>query len=584
MTVLSDLINQEIASFKGQINISETSTFDHYDTIQKINNYRNNKFHSNSDADDIFWNLAKARMPYFLKKLRLKQKNFKMYAKGDNNFYQGWIANMRFQKWARESGFTLDLEDLKENVAIYGTVVMKLISKEDARTLDDEKISKFNLEPVFFTNLFYDTSTPDIINSTVIEYHEMTELQLRSKQGIWDESGPNTIQKALEQAKIVQGTSADNVLTKYIIYERWGEYKDDMNDIEEKVKYRQYFVCGEGDKEVKLYKKDANKKKDFPYIDFHLNAYQGRHLRVGVYERLFELFKRINRLINENAQASAIASLLLMSSSEEDLVGVNLLDQSVSGQIVDTKDLKQIGITNNDFNAFASELSIIDRQADLLCMTPEVSTGNLPADATVRGQILSANEITSAFETSVDRIGFKVSKVLLEKIIPSQVAGWNKEDIVEIAEYEIDIRIYDFKFATSKLNEWLEDQFEKGNNPTPEQQKAWVDRMITRLNVEGRKVTNMKGFFDFEFGFYMNPTGYNENKERKNETSTNAINMILSNPNVTKLPIFRQLLEDNNITPFRLTDEEIAELLTTSEGGAKVAQAKSDELLSQVKE
>ena len=40
---ITELIEQEIQSFKGTIWISENNSFDHYDTIEKINNYRNDK-------------------------------------------------------------------------------------------------------------------------------------------------------------------------------------------------------------------------------------------------------------------------------------------------------------------------------------------------------------------------------------------------------------------------------------------------------------------------------------------------------------------------------------------------------------
>lgn len=580
---ITELIEQEIQSFKGSIWISENNSFDHYDTIEKINNYRNDKFHKNTEADVIFWNDAKVALPYFNKKLRLKQKNFKMYSKGENNFYQGWIANMRWQSWARESGFTLDLEDLKETVAIYGTVIMKLVSKESAKTIDDEEIDKYNLEPCYFTNLYYDTSVENIIDSVIIERHEMTEMQLRSKSQNWRESGKDTIKQAIKNADVVKGTSADNVITKFIIYERTGEYKKDLDNDNEKPKYMQFYVCGSGDKEVILFKREL-KKKDCPYIDFHLTAYQGRHLRVGIYERLFPIFQRRNRLVNENAEASKIASLLLLKSQENDMKDINILQQAKSGMVLDTQDLEQIEINNRYFQYFISEMTLLDRQRDLLCMTPEVSTGNLPADATVRGQILSANEVTTAFEPTVDRIGFRMVRVLMDKIMPAIVAEWNKEDIIEISESEYDVRVYDFYAMKYLLNKWIGQQSALGKNPTPEEQQAFIQNETMKMNIEGRRVKKMKGFFNFKYGFYMNPTGAIENKERKNEAYQVAMGMVQSNPAIVNMPLFRQFLEDNNIEPFRFTQEEIQNFQQTQQRTAPTGQKQPDKLLGAVKE
>lgn len=574
---LTDTIEKEIQSFKGTIFISKNNSFDHYDTIEKINNYRNDKFHKNTEIDTIFWNFAKARQPFFTKKLRLKQKNFKMYARGENNFYQGWIANMRWQKWARDSGFTLDLEDLKENVSIYGSVVMKLVSKESAKTIDDEEIDKYNIEPCYFTNLFYDTSVENIIDSVIIERHEMTEMQLRSKSKVWTADGKDTIDKAIKNADEVQGTTSDDVITKYIIFERTGEY---IKKEGAKPKYMQFYVCGSGDKEVILFEREL-KKKDCPYIDFHLSAYQGRHLRVGLYERLFNIIKRGNRLVNENAEASKIASLLLLKSSEEDLIGVNLLQKAQSGQILDTRDLEQIGIDNRYFQYFINEMMMLERQADLLCMTPEVSTGNLPSDATVRGQILSANEITTAFDSIVDRIGFRMVRVLMDKIMPAITAEWSKEDVIEISDSEYDVRVYDYYVIKFLQNKWLGTQVK---NPSPEEQKLFIQSETAKLNIEGRKLNKMKGFFNFKYGFYMNPSGAIENKERKNEAYQVALGMKQNNPAIVNDPLFRQFLEDNNITPFRITQQEIDEFSQTQQRTAQPQVKKEDKLLGAVKE
>ena len=160
-----------------------------------------------------------------------------------------------------------------------------------------------------------------------------------------------------------------------------------------------------------------------------------------------------------------------------------LLQQAKSGQIIATRDLEQIGVDNRYFQYFTSEMMMIERQADLLCMTPEVSTGNLPADATVRGQILSANEVTTAFEPIIDRIGFKMGKLLIDKIMPAITAEWNKEDIVEISENEYDIKVYDFYAMKYLLNEWLKQQFILGKNPTEEEQQLYIQKEVDVLNV-----------------------------------------------------------------------------------------------------
>jgi hypothetical protein len=581
---VSDLIKIEKKTFDGQVMISDTQYFDHRDTVNRINNYKNDKFHENAEEDAIFWNLAKPRLPHFVKKIGLKPRNFRMYARGRKNFIQSWIINQKFQKWAKDSRFAIDLEDLKWNASEYGTAVMKLVDEGSTDTLNGEEVDKFNLKACYPSRIYYDTSTENIVDSPIIEEHQMTESQIRDKAEAWgwDEED---IERILETAEKVKGTENSDVFTKYICLERHGDYKEDddgWHNVSLKPKYMRHVVFGSGDNEV-VYKEEL-KIDDCPYYDFAIGNYEGRHLRVGVYERLFQLQERVNQLVNENKQASTIASLLLFRSQEEDMVGVNLLKEAMSGQVLNSADLEQIGIDNRFLNSFLSELMALERQADLLCMTPDVSTVKDPENSPVRSRILATNEINSAFEPTRARLAYKLSEVLIKKIFPAQVAEWNKDDIIEIAENTEDIRIYDFYVLDNKVNTWLAEQYSQGYYPTQQEQEAYRQKTVERWNIEGRILGGLKGFFNFDYGLYLNPIDSDMNRGQINEAYDTLFNWRMGNPAIVNDPYFQQYLENNNITPIRFTPQEVGEMVAAQQPGAQAEPKQPDKLLNQVQD
>lgn len=580
----SEVISREIQTFKGKIKITDVAGFDHYDTVDKINNYKNDTFHKNTEEGAIFWNLAKPRIPHFVKKFKLKPRNFRMYAKGNNSFFASWIINQKFQYWARESGFAIDLEDLKVNASEYGTAIMKLVDEGSVDTIYDEEVDKYNFKPCYLSRLYYDTAVEWIINSNIIEVHHMTEFDLRQKMSVWDLKEED-IEHIKKYATKVTGTEADMVITKYIIFERHGEYKEDKDgwyDEKEKPVYMRHVLCGEGDNEKILFK-EKMERKDCPYYDFPIGGYDGHHLREGVYARLFDLQKRVNQLVNENKQASTIASLLLFKSEEEDLYGKNLIQQAISGQVLNTRDLEQVGIDNRYLQGFLNELLLIEKQADALCMTPDVASTKDPENSPVRTRILNINEINSAFDTIRDRIALKLVKIMLDKIMPAQVAEWNKEDLIEISSNFQDIKIYDFYVLNYKLRQYIKKAFKEGRNPTEEEKAQFLEKESYRMNVEGRQLKGMKGFFNFDYGFYMNPTNSDMDRGQQNEIIDWAMELFMANPAIVNHPLYQYKLEMNNIPPFMMSMGE-AQQYGQQQQGQPAQTPQKDKLLDQVNE
>jgi hypothetical protein len=446
---------------------------------------------------------------------------------------------MKFYAWCRENDFALTLNDLSTGIPTYGSIVWK-------KYYDDEDIE---LEECNLENLYFKQTSECIRDANVVELHYFTETELRKRTGSWD-----NVAEAIKKGK--EGKKGE--LVEYEIWERWGEYEDEKT---EDVKYMHHIGFGKGDKEI-IMVEDEVKQEDMPYYDFHIGKYQGTWQRIGIVERLYNLQVRANQLVNQNATVSEIASLLLLRTNDPNTNG-NVLEQAINGQIVNSSDLQQIPLQNQGIANFLQEMALIERQADKLCMTPEVVTGsNMPSGTPFRGMALMSASAKSSFEYIRQSIGECIADILLDEILPEVVKEWNREDYIELANDEADIKIYDDAVANQmKIESML-----TGNILSPDLVKAIESKVETEVPKIGRKVAHGKKFFNFEYGIRINPTGESFDLGKQNDAMSNAIQLVLSNPAVMGLPMFKQYLENNGINWWKLTAEQKAELMSGATG------------------
>lgn len=555
---ISEVVYAEVKFAKERtLQLADGYNFNHLETIRRINLYINDKFLDCPDQDAIFWNLSTPRIPLYAKNIDMDSKDFIPAGVGTHNFYQAWILKVKFYQWARDNNFDITLNDLSEGIATYGSTVWKKTKKDGKWTIKEDDLR----------NLFFDYSVEYIKDSPVVQLHYMTEGEIMKMEG-WDNK-----EKAIEKAEVKKdSTNNPKVQSKQNqkkeVWERWGDYKENDDD---KPKYMHYIGVGQGDMEVILFEEEA-KEKDFPYYDFHNGKYRGRWMRTGVVESLFKLQERVNTLVNQNAQTTEISSLLLMRSTDTD-TNANVLTQAQNGQIIDSADLQQIGIDNRGLGAFLNEMALIEAHADKLAYTPGVVAGETPPSGTpFRAVAVATNQAKSTFRYIRERIGDKIADILLKEIMPQEVAGWNKGDTIEIAEDENDIILYDEARVRIELFNWLK---AKPYASLEEIAQKEID-LKEQIASSTRQVEIPKNFFNFKYGFKYNPVGTKTDKAQQNEAMINALNMVLANPAIQESPLFKQLLENNNITPYKVTPN----LMQQQQPQGKPAVIKPEDKLS----
>lgn len=471
--------------------------------------------------------------------------------------FQSWALKKFVRKWFDDNAFYKTLNDVSEGVSTYGSMVWKKC-KENGKT---------ELEEVDLTRLKFNQRAKSIENEDVVEIHDCTNKDLWDKEDAWDSEAIKKLREKVGEQ------------LKFEVWEYNGYFAKEADEKPKKIKAIGY---GYGDSEIILWQEDV--KEDFtPYRDFHLGRYRGRWMRVGVVERLFKLQERANQLVNQNAAVTEIASLLLFKTKNGDAVG-NVLEQAQNGQILNSEDLEQIGITNTGLNQFIAELQMIERQADVLCLTPSIIQGeSTPSNTTFRGIAVISSSAKSAFTAYHQDLGEKIAHILITDIFPGEAKKWANEPFIEMAEDDGDIQMYDKALLEYMKKEWL---LSGKGVVTDAVIQILTKEMEDKLSTIGRKIIPEKGWINFKWGMKMMPTNESVDKTTMNDAYFNALNLIGANPAVAGIPLFKQYLEDNGITFYKLTPEQQQQLVQQAQqmggqmGGKQVEQKKPDQLLA----
>jgi hypothetical protein len=520
-------------------NIIKGLSFNHRETINRIYFYKNDKFVECSDENAIFWNVVKPYIAHGAKNIDLDPKDFRAIGRGTANHIQSWILGIRFNKWADENNLSVKIDDLTQLVYEFGSFVWKLVDKD----------GKEDIEPCDLRNLYFDPSVKNIKDTNIVELHYLTDEEIRAKSDIWDNTE--------EIIKMAYNDKDNKNKEEFEKKEIW-EYTGYVGAKDEKKKYKHVIGAGYGEEAIIAFEEEAEKDK-CKYFDFHLDKYSGSWLRKGAYQTNFVIQERANTLVNENAASSAIASLLLLRSNDPNTKG-NVLRGAISGQIITSADLQQIGIDNRSAGVLLNELDRIEAQVRKNLMLPDVATGDqLPSGTTFRGQALMSNASKSAFKQMRNRIAEPLKDVIQEYILPSLVKGWNREELLDLAGDEDNVAMYDE--AVKNIRRQQMQEMNPGLMMTPEVSAALDGDTEQQLEKQGRKIDIGKKFFNFEYGFTIDPTGETYDLSSQNDAIIQALTLVIQAPTIADTPAFAQLLENNGLTAFKLKPEQKQEMM-----------------------
>jgi len=557
---------KEVQAYKDNIvQLTEGGSYSQRNTIDRIIKYTRSQFLEGNGADAIFRNISNQRIPLYAKSIDMDSKDFYVFGVGKTNWYQAWVLNVRFKKWVRENRFSITLDEASTGIATFGSSVWKKFKDNDGQT---------KLEEADLRNLYFDPTVKDIKDTPVVELHYMTEVQIRNK---WSTKADEIIEAA-KKGRDDEGNQAETEDDKYIIWERHGQFVDQ----EGRIRYMWHIGAGQGDNEAIIHDQELkldknNYPKDFPYFDFHGERVKGRWLGLGVVERLFQLQEEMNTIVNQNAEASNIASLLLFKTADPNIAG-NILQEARSGQILNSEDLQQLSLDNRFINEYLNQVKRINNEADAICYIQESISGETPPSGVpFRSSAMASRGAVSTFDYIKTHIGEKMGYILQEQIMPDLVKGFNREDAVEISEDELDIAAFDEAQVNKAVQAYKKTRAKLGMVAWEEDINTIKLEMLENAQRNRRLEKHGKKFFDFEYGIMMNPTGESIDKVVMNTNLDNVLATMAATPGLVDTVPFKQKLALNGIPPFRLTPEQ-KEGMQESRKATPIPEAPQDTL------
>lgn len=216
-------------------------------------------------------------------------------------------------------------------------------------------------------------------------------------------------------------------------------------------------------------------------------------------------------------------------------------------------------------------------------LTPEIVQGeSSPSNTTFRGiAVVNAGAVT-AFKNYRQDLFEKIANFLLKDIFPPLVKQWSREKMIEMSEDDEDVEAYDKAVVEyTKRQSLLE-----GNLITPELEAEIQGNVQENIKKVGRRIELEDDFFNFKWGFKMMATDESVDKSAQNDAYFNALQMIGANPTLGEIPLFKQYLENNGISPQKMTPKQKEDLQQAAQGGANQMPEprQPDKLLTQAQQ
>jgi len=447
---IHSLIRKEMNDFiYNQIEVVPGCLFNQYDTIKKTHLYVNKKFQDNRPYQGrakLFFDVATYRRDTIAKSIDIDTKDIKLIADNPESDIQTFIAEKEFKYWLKDSEFGEILNELGDDLATYGSIVLKCVASK--------------VENVDLRRLFLDPTVKNIRDSRFITQEIfMTQSELEAMSGKWDNIDEVITKFGSYYAPMsYENTGQQNVIGStpyYKIYERYGEvpeYMLDDNSNSDKL-VRAFFVVAEPqavmrmqngtelDEGVVLFKSKWNKL--YPYEDLHYKRIKGRWLGVGAIEDLFQVQERFNEIANQKRVSMEISALHFFQTQDKKAPN-NLLKYSNNADVIVTSGISPIANEERNLPAFQSEEEMYNQLADRLTFAYDASRGEaMPSSTPATNAVIQNNNINSFFSKKRENFGLFITRVMNNHILPQLLKDISNEHILRFIGTPEDMAKFD---------------------------------------------------------------------------------------------------------------------------------------------
>lgn len=435
-TALAAQIENEITEYiSGTVRIGEED-YSQHKLVRRISLFENHVYPTgkfDSQGNYKFWaDIITTRIDAEVKNVDFDAKNIEVFSERKQDVLRDNIVNLKLREYLKTTGQSEEINSAIEEGAGWGNVVWKKI--------------KGGYERVDLRNFYViNQSARTLDESPVIERHEFTQADLRAKKGIWDSVDDVIKDLKTSHKPDSESMAKETTVPYYEIFERNGEVclkdlkeyrKEPIKDgDEDKFVLAKVICAGESSMggAIKIsYVVFADKLAKKPYKEYHRGRYKGKWFREGLYELLFDVQVRANQISNQLAQGLEYASKLIFASGDK-LIIQNITTGLSNGDILRSKDIRQVEVRLQGFEQLATEWNRILNLANEIANSREVVQGITPTSGTPLGttQLLNVNA-NKLFDFIREKFSIPFREIFEEWIIPELVEELNGETVLRL--------------------------------------------------------------------------------------------------------------------------------------------------------
>ena len=519
MSRLIKRTEDEIHSYiYGQIETSEGVTYSEYLLKKRIAMFEAKQYPTGK-IDDLgryqFWyDIITPRRNDEVKNLRVDSDNFLLHTDQPTKYFaHNAILNIKTKEYMTEGGYAVEL---KEDVSVFsgwGNVLWK-------RVKDGWK--RRDLRNIYLTN----TAAQTVHNTDVIERHELTASQLKQyeRDAGW-ENVDNVIEKLGDRMFNATKLAMSNPTSKkyYEVYERVGEVTEkEWNEIngkeggdENKTILAKVIVAGlkqsEKDNKYILFKEKI-KSMDEVYVEAHRGEYNGRWMREGLIELLFDHQVRANDIGNQIANGLEWASKTWFRSTDVQSYQ-NIFTDMEDGQIIHSEDIQQIQLRMQGFDQLMADWNRNLQEADRTANSFEITRGEELKSQTPFRMGLLVNQNNNKLHIVLrQQLGMAYRKIWKDWVLPNMTKELKGEEIIRLTDDSVLFKVY-----TNLAKNWYNNNLVRIGSVPREVREQLIAAKVAELSEKGGIDISLKdmNWSEALLSIHLSITGENDDTDER---------------------------------------------------------------------
>jgi hypothetical protein len=515
------------------VDITETLSYSQPRVINTVIHYSDSKYlYSNLDStgrEKPFYNIVNAMVETAVVATDLDTKDIRVEAEKPNDYVRSMLFNHEIKNWMKDVNFAKTLNDMGETRARYGGLLVKKSETEDG---------ELKMDVVEWKNVC--TSQTDVAGGTVIEKHYMTPVELKSKEGVWD-----NIDQAIKLYSKKGYTKTEEGIEVWEVHGEFAEeYLDDPEtDITNPESYERqvHFFAVKGSKSVCMYSA-PEKENPYKYLAWKKRVGLPLALGRGVVEEGQEAQVWTNDAIQKEQSAMELSGKVVLKTNSKK-IGNNILTDWDNGSVIpleDGKDLNVVNLLNGALPQFQNMVSKWWTQYERATSSYDAIRGETPPSGQpYRLQALIQNSSASQFDYRREEWGIFLKELFYDWVFPYVKKKLNKKHILASDFSQEELMKIDDAFAQYESNKKAIEMILNGKIITKEEYMAMQTGFADLIGETGQRrfIEIPDGFFkDMKGRLDINITGEEKNKTAMMESLSSILTSVATNPQILQDP------------------------------------------------